>query len=335
MCLSLICCSRSTLYRAYGGDLPGPSTLDPLPAYAGFKPGSTPLICTMDISAAKPLVDSIFGTVQAGSILSYQQPPASSEDCVINHQDAPPFPKIPLEGYQLDPTDSAFVPTEQQQLHLRSLCVPWSQSHKIEEETRCQSAAPVWHSLRKERVTASTFREICHVKESTAETLAQRIIRGTRQTALMKRGLDLETGALKDYATLKNTNIRRCGLVVHPDAPWLGASPDGLVYDPLERPSFGLVEVKCPNAPSYLDCKYLRVDEHGTHQLKESHAYYWQVQGQLLITGMEWCDFVICARDDMFVQRIYRNATVLDKLKRGCDLFFFYTYLSQYLVMHQ
>ena len=87
MCLSLICCSRSTLYRAYGGDLPGPSTLDPLPAYAGFKPGSTPLICTMDISAAKPLVDSIFGTVQAGSILSYQQPPASSEDCVINHQD--------------------------------------------------------------------------------------------------------------------------------------------------------------------------------------------------------------------------------------------------------
>ena len=262
----------------------------------------------MDISAAKPLVDSIFGQVQAGSVLSYQQPPASSENCVINHQDAPPFPQIPLEGYQLAPTDCTFVPTEQEQLHLRSLCVNLSESHKIEEETRGQSAAPVWHSLRKERVTASTFREICHVRgPSSVESLAQRIIRGTRQTTLMKRGLDLETGALKDYATLKNTNLRRCGLVVHPDAPWLGASPDGLVYDPLERPSYGLVEIKCPNAQSYIDCKYLRVDELGTHKLKESHSYYWQVQGQLLITGMEWCDFVVCALDDMFVQRVHRD----------------------------
>ena len=113
--------------------------------------------------------------------------------------------------------------------------------------------------MRKERVTASTFREVSYVRGPTAaENLAERIIRGTRQTALMKRGLDLEMEALKDHATLKNLNLRKCGLVIHPDAPWLGASPDGLVYDPLERPSFGLVEMKCPNAQSYIDCSYLR-----------------------------------------------------------------------------
>lgn len=55
----------------------------------------------------------------------------------------------------------------------------------------------------------------------------------------------MEAGALKDYAVLKNLNWTKCGLVIHPDAPWLGAMPDGLVYDPLERPSFGLVEIKC------------------------------------------------------------------------------------------
>ncbi|XP_049924428.1 uncharacterized protein LOC126404989 [Epinephelus moara] len=325
---------RSALYKGYSGELPDPATLYPNTAYADFNPDSLPLICTLDISPDKPLVDSIFGKVQAGSILSYQHPPPAS-DGVIAHEDALPFPKVPQEDYQLKPTDCTYVPTNQEQLHLKSLSVTLLQSNKIEEATRCQSAAPVWHSLRKERVTASTFREISHVRgPSAAENLAERIIRGTRQTALMKRGLDLETKALRDYATLKNLNLRKCGLVIHPDAPWLGASPDGLVYDPLERPSFGLVEMKCPNALSYIDCKYLRA-EHGTHKLKESHSYYWQVQGQLLITGMEWCDFVICAHDDMFVQRIYRDATVLNTLRERCDFFFFYTYLPKYLSMHQ
>lgn len=52
---------------------------------------------------------------------------------------------------------------------------------------------------------------------------------------------------------------------------WTGdSSPDGLVYGPLERSSFGLVEIKCPNALSYIDCRYLRVDR-GIYNLKESH----------------------------------------------------------------
>lgn len=89
----------------------------------------------------------------------------------------------------------------------------------------------------------------------------------------MKRGLDMEAGALKDYATMKNVNLSKCGLVINPDAPWLGASPDGLVYDPLERPAFGVVEVKCPNVKNYIDCKYITVRQ-GQYKLKESHSYY-------------------------------------------------------------
>lgn len=144
----------------------------------------------------------------------------------------------------------------------------------------------------------------------------------------------METGALKDYAVLKNLNLTKCGLVIHPDAPWLGASPDGLVYDPLERPSFGLVEMKCPNAQSYVDCKFLKVAQ-GIHKLKESHCYYWQVQGQLLVTGMQWCDFVICAQDDIFVQRIYRDSDVLKEMKKRCDMFFFNTYMVKYRSMRK
>lgn len=143
----------------------------------------------------------------------------------------------------------------------------------------------------------------------------------------------METGAIKDYMSMKNLNVSKCGLVIHPDAPWLGASPDGLVYDPLERPSFGLVEVKCPNVQSYIDCNYLTM-VNGKHKLKPGHAYYWQVQGQLLITGLQWCDFVVCATNDMFVERIYRDNVMLDGLKQRCDMFFFNVYLGKYLALN-
>lgn len=31
---------------------------------------------------------------------------------------------------------------------------------------------------------------------------------------------------------MENLKFWKCGLVIHPDTPLLGASPDGLVYDP-------------------------------------------------------------------------------------------------------
>ncbi|CAM4708699.1 unnamed protein product [Leuciscus chuanchicus] len=87
--------NRSSLYKAYSGELPDLSTLDPKAAYADFKPGYLPLICIMNLSPDKPLVDDG---------LSYQHPPPIP-DGFITHKDAPPFPKVPPEGCQLKPTD--------------------------------------------------------------------------------------------------------------------------------------------------------------------------------------------------------------------------------------
>lgn len=44
-----------------------------------------------------------------------------------------------------------------------------------------------------------------------------------------------------------------------------------------------MVEVKCPNVKTYVNCGYLRI-QNGALRLKPSHSYYWLVQGQLLIT---------------------------------------------------
>ncbi|CAB1321287.1 unnamed protein product [Coregonus sp. 'balchen'] len=135
---------RSTLYKGYSGEIPDPSTLNPLPAYADMEPDSLPLIYRMNITSDKPLVDSIFGKVQNGSILSYQHPPPPPDSVVI-HEDAPPFPKVPLDGYHLQPTDCSYeIVTDQEKLHLSSRSVTLSQSHLIEEATRCQSETPEW-----------------------------------------------------------------------------------------------------------------------------------------------------------------------------------------------
>ncbi|XP_036072734.1 uncharacterized protein LOC112155807 isoform X1 [Oryzias melastigma] len=320
---------KSTLYRAISGELLDLSTLSVSETYKEFTPVSAPTICTMGITCEVPLVDSALGLVQAGSPLSYQQPKARSSP--FAHIDAPPRPDLPLAGYRLETSSSVFVFTEHQQLHFKSLEVTWEMANKIEYATRSQSTSADWHRLRKPRLTSSHFGEICHAKPCTLEKMADRLLKGVRQTAAMKRGLEMEADAIEEYCKLKRVNYYPCGFIIHPDTPWLGTSPDGVVFDPTENTEFGLVEIKCPNVKSYVDYPHLKIKD-GNLELKQGHAYYWQVQGQLLLTGVEWCDFVVFAEEDTLIQRIYRDSDVMQKIRERADFFFFYTYLCKYLL---
>lgn len=319
--------SRSTLYKGVHGDLPDLSVLRLSEAYKDFSPTDLPIICSMGISAEIPQVDSVFGKVQIGSPLSYQHP---VKEKAQSFHPAPPPPSLPLQDYRLDPSDCMFVCSRKQQLHMQGLELTLEMAHNLERATREQSLCAEWHNVRKPRVTSSRFREVCHVGVTSAETLAQRILKETHQTGAMKRGLELEADAIWEYCQIKRLNHYKSGFVVHPDAPWLGASPDGIVFDPSEQPQFGLVEIKCPNVKSYVDTSYLRVIN-GTLQLKPSHAYYFQVQGQILVTGMSWCDFVVSAEEDMFIQRIYRDEDVMKIIRQKVDLFYFHVYMDKCL----
>lgn len=295
--------------------------------YRDFPVDLAPLITTMDIRADVPLVDSAFGKVQEGSPISFQHPPPISR-VLTRHVDVPPPPQLPLDDYHLEPTCVQFVCSHQQQLELECLATTLEQARQIEIATREQSATVEWHNVRRPRITSSRFREVCHVRgSSSAQSLAQRIKKGTAATAAMKRGLALEPVAIQEYSRIKDTNYWPCGFVIHPEAPWLGSSPDGVVFDPTERPTFGLLEIKCPNAKSYVDCNYLKKCN-GTMKLLSSHRNFWQVQGQLLITGMEWCDFVVYAENDILVQRIYKDPGVCQTIRDKVDHFYFYVYLS-------
>uniref|UniRef100_A0A1A8P6V8 YqaJ viral recombinase domain-containing protein n=1 Tax=Nothobranchius rachovii TaxID=451742 RepID=A0A1A8P6V8_9TELE len=320
---------RSKLYKGLHGDLPDLSVLRVSEVYQPFSDADRPMICSMGIGKDIPLVYSLFGNVQQGSPLSYQQPPKEKVKTLHN---APPPPPLPLQDYRLKPSECMFVCSRKQQLHMKSLEVTLEMSQSIECATREQSVRADWHNARRPQVTASRFREICHVGELSEELLAERILKGTCQTGPMKTGLELEADAIWEYCQIKHVNHYKCGFVVHPDAPWIGASPDGIIFDPLGQPQFGLLEIKCPNIKKYVDTPYLKVIS-GTLQLKPSHAYYWQVQGQLLTTGMSWCDFVVSAQEDVFIQRIQRDEGVMETMKCKIDMFYFHVFMDKFLAL--
>ncbi len=51
------------------------------------------------------------------------------------------------------------------------------------------------------------------------------LLKGTKQIEAIKTGLDKEPEVLEHYFDQFNVNVSPCGFVVHPDAPYLDASP--------------------------------------------------------------------------------------------------------------
>ena len=76
-------------------------------------------------------------------------------------------------------------------------------------------------------------------------------------------------------------------------------------------PPFGLLEIKCPQADSVCDVKYL--DKRGdTLALRSSFQYYTQIQTQMAICGLHWCDFYVWCKNDSHFDPIFWDS-VKDK----------------------
>lgn len=227
------------------------------------------------------------------------------------------FPDFPLPT---QPSNFCAVLHEQNMCSYRKLTITPSQSLALERETRQQDTNPIWHLARAPRLTSSVFKTICS-RRADFDTLAVRI-RGTSkmQTKAMRRGVELEPVAAQQYLKVTGNLVYPCGFVVNPNAPHLGTSPDRKVVD---GTSFGLLEIKCPAKNSCQDCPYLQRQADGGYKLKETHAYYYQIIGQLGLTGMPWCDFFVMCAEDYHLQRVHLDVEKWGEMKDKLDLFFF------------
>ena len=176
-----------------------------------------------------------------------------------------------------------------------SLLVSEADICRIEKETREQRDSLKWFQMRRFRLKASHFGEICRRKDTTRpDALVLRLLGANGQqkdTTPMAWGRSNKSLALEQYKQTKlasgheNMVVTQSGLWVSPDHPFLGASPDAAVYDPSEPHAYGFAEVKCPYKhrdstpeeacadPSF--CCELLKSESGVEQLKlkKQHVY--------------------------------------------------------------
>jgi hypothetical protein len=156
-------------------------------------------------------------------------------------------------------------------------------------------------------------------------------------TPSIRHGVKNESTAKDNYLKHRpGAHLHECGLVVSKDLPFLGASPDAVLC---ENDEVGLVECKCPFSVRDKSIKVACQDPKFflTHNprtdvisLKEDHMYYAQIQGQLMITGANFCDLVVYTHEDLFVQRLTPDITYIEHLLSTlCE--FYSTYAVEYL----
>jgi len=163
----------------------------------------------------------------------------------------------------------------------------------------------------------------------------------TRQvtTAAMRRGIELEPRAAMVYANSAKggrVNLFPSGLIINPNYPWLGCSPDRKVYDfraALDGSNpFGLLEIKVvkEGETDLSNVRYLTYDPLvNEFRLKRNDVYFYQVQCQLGLTGLDWLDFFCYVSDSLFLcERILFDKEFFQEAKDKVDAFFFNYFLS-------
>ena len=153
----------------------------------------------------------------------------------------------------------------------------------------------------------------------------------------MKLGMQLEPSTAETYSRTFGRNTYEVGFVINPTAFHLGCTPDRRVYDPEAEEGYGLLEIKCPAATYVAECKYLLTSQSKERQLSKSHQYYYQVMGQMGLTGAAWCDFFVYTTNDYHCERIAFDSEFFNNMLEKLDHFYFnflYLLLFKYQWMH-
>ncbi len=67
----------------------------------------------------------------------------------------------------------------------------------------------------------------------------------------------------------------------------------------------------------------------GALKLKTIHEHYYQVMGQLGLTGTDWCDFYVQAESDYHCERIVADPEAFSEMKMKLEKFYFTYYLPE------
>ena len=203
---------------------------------------------------------------------------------------------------------------------MRHLQVTPHQIQFLEKSTTAQSTSPLWWQARIGRITASVAHAVLHtdpVKPS--NSLMRKLCIPAKRTInaeSLKWGRDHETTALDSYQTTQEAfhetcDLKRCGIKISDNFPFLAASGDGFMSCSCHGPR--LVEVKCPygkrdvtSAEELFEDSNFYLDQDGA--LKKNHPYYMQVQLGMYCWNVNVCDFVVWTPSVVIITSVERDA---------------------------
>ena len=173
--------------------------------------------------------------------LSDYEKPSVVEPEPSVHQYLPPLPISAISTMLNIPSDIS----NEQKASLDKLKVTLEEAHQQEHSTQQQSSSVKWQTSRIGRVTASRFGDVLLWQSAPSAAFVKSFLERKEYSSLpvqQKHGRENEVKARNAYISSTGLMVHLCGLVVNPTLPWLGASPDGLVLNPLAT-SFGTLEI--------------------------------------------------------------------------------------------
>ena len=182
----------------------------------------------------------------------------------------------------------------------------------------CEQNTPEWYDARLGLPTSSSFDQIVLMSGEKAKPrekymwkLAGEIISGESAKgyygASMAKGHEREGESRTAYSFMNDVEVQQIGFCFFDEKREFGSSTDGLIGDD------GVFETK--NAEPHVQIKRL---EKGWP--KSEH--FQQIQGELYVTGREWCDLVSYSRGFRpIVIRFLRDEKFIAKLADEIQIF--------------
>lgn len=137
-----------------------------------------------------------------------------------------------------------------------------------------------------------------------------------------------EPVALEEYEATHQAKVSRLGIVISPEVPWLGYSPDGISR---EKNMKILLEVMCPvlgkdhsiaNLGKGKKLPYIVLDGEN-YVLKPAHKYYSKAQLGMLILNMDISHFVVFSKVSSLVIEVPRDRKYMRDLLSRLQFVYF------------
>jgi len=151
-----------------------------------------------------------------------------------------------------------------------------------------EQGTDAWRKVKAGRITGTRFASVMAKKDTAAyqnliTDLAWERVFGPDDPSqhytskFMQEGMDREPESIDWYRFQSETECVQPMFVIHADHDFLGCSPDLLVDEE------GMAQIKNPGRRAHLEV---------IEKKRLPSQYRWQVQGELMVCGRRWSDFV-------------------------------------------